>query len=149
GQTLTSVLFIQGQPASEPPEVEFRAATPAFFTAMGIPLLEGRLFNELDSPNQYLMIIDEVTAKRYFPGQSAVGKRIRFNADPNGPWYEIVGIVGAIRHYGIEVEPRATIYRPAIVNPLSSPVFVIRTATSPQSMVQTLSTALKGANPGM
>lgn len=146
GQTLTSFLYIQGRSTSgPPPEVEFRAANPGYFPTLGIPLIAGRLFEDRDGPAQSILIVDEVTARRYFPGENPVGKRIRFLADANGPWFEVVGVVGAIRHFGIEVEPRPTIYRPAAINPLGAPVLVIRTAGDPAPMLQTLSRVVRTA----
>src|SRR6185369_5554951 len=68
-----------------------------------------------------------------------------FLADANGPWFEIVGVVGAIRHFGLEAEARPTIYRPAIINPLGAPVFVIRTATAPAALTQTLAAVVRTA----
>jgi len=146
GQTLSSLLYIEGQSTSgRPPEVEFRAASPSYFATMGIPLLAGRLFDDRDGAAQRNLLIDEVTARRFFPAASPIGRRIRFLADANGPWFEVIGVVGAIRHFGLEAEARPTIYRPAIINPLVAPVLMIRTVNDPAPLTQTLATVVRTA----
>ncbi|MBZ5729066.1 MAG: ABC transporter permease [Acidobacteriia bacterium] len=145
GQNLASLLYIEGQDtAGHPPEVEFRAATASYFPTMGIPLRAGRLFDERDPANLPVLLIDEITARRYFPA-NPVGRRIRFLADGNGPWYTVIGVVGATRHFGLEADPRPTIYRRAELNPLGAPIFVVRTAGDPGPMLQTLARVVRTA----
>lgn len=128
GQNLGSLLIVEGRARDQhPPEVEYRVATPSYFGAMGIPLKAGRLFHDRDSS---AMLIDEVTAKRHFPNEDPVGKRLMFLANANGPWFTIVGVVGAVRHFGLESEPRPIIYRLAAASPLNAPILVIKTASS-------------------
>jgi len=147
GQNLSSLLILEGRETEKhPPEVEFRAATPSYFPTMGIPLIAGRLFDDRDPPTMRDLIIDELTAKRHFAGVDPVGKRIRFLADQSGPWYTIVGVVGSIRHFGLEADPRPTIYRSVVINPLSAPVLVIRTASDPISLTRQLTETVRSVN---
>ena len=107
----------EGQPetsstASANPIVNYLSATPDYFKTMGIPLLRGRLFNADDSSGApRVALISESTAAAFFPGQDAVGKRIKaasFNsAEPGfeGSWRTIVGIVGNVRYKGIHEVP--------------------------------------------
>ena len=107
----------EGQPensqtASANPIVNYLSATPDYFTTMGIPLLRGRLFNADDRAGApRVALISESTAAAFFPGQDAVGKRIKaasFNsAEPGfeGAWRTIVGIVGSVRYKGIHEVP--------------------------------------------
>ncbi|MEO8027508.1 MAG: ABC transporter permease [Bryobacteraceae bacterium] len=146
GQNLTSLLEIEGHDSTvHPPEVEFRAASPSYFPTAGIPLVSGRLFDDRDSTQQLVLLIDDLTARRHFPGENPVGKRVRFLADKNGPWFEVVGVVGTIRHFGLEAEPRPTIYRPAAINPLNSPILLIRTTGDAAPMMQTLTKVVRTA----
>ena len=150
GQNLGSLLHIEGRdPGERPPEVEYRAATPSFFSAMRIPLKSGRMFDDRDGPNQPILLIDELTARRFFNGMDPVGKRLRFLADRSGPWYTVVGVVGSIRHFGLEADPRPTIYRPVIINPLSAPILVIRTAGDPSMMIKSLERTVSTSYAGM
>jgi putative ABC transport system permease protein len=101
--------LIEGQPAEPPgqraflPNVE---ATPDYFRAMGIPLLRGRVFTAADTvenaPSN--IIVDETMAKRYWPNEDPIGKRLKFD-DPNfkSPWFSIIGVVGDVRQEGLEM----------------------------------------------
>ncbi|MDX2151102.1 MAG: ABC transporter permease [Bryobacteraceae bacterium] len=147
GATITSQLHIEGRPhEGAPPEVEFRAATPGYFAAMAIPVRAGRPFEESDAADARIVIIDELVAKRHFPGEDPVGKRIRWGADSTSIWFTIVGVVGGVRHFGLESEPPATIYRPAAMNPLYSPIFVIRTEADPLPLLPALTRIVRTAH---
>jgi hypothetical protein len=84
---------------------------------MDIPLIEGRVFTNHDSetiparlgPMPSAAIIDERIARTLWPGQSALGKRFRF-AFGELPWIEVIGVVGHIRHDGLDVDPRPQVY---------------------------------------
>ena len=87
-----------------PPHQEFHAryhmATPGYFTAMGIPLLEGRFFTDADKKDApFALIINHAMAERYWPGENALGKRISFSDEPkkDSDWMTIVGIVGDVK----------------------------------------------------
>src|SRR6185503_5427907 len=84
--------------------------TPDYFRTLGIPLIEGRFFNESDATDRPPVgIIDERLARRLWPNESAIGKRFRF---PFGtaPWTEIVGVVGHVRHDGLGIDQRPQVY---------------------------------------
>jgi hypothetical protein len=98
-----------------------------------------------DPPNLPVLLIDEICARRYFAGTDPVGKRVRFLADSNGPWYAIIGVVGATHHFGLEAEPRPTIYRAVASNPLYAPILVIRTAGDPAPMLPALTRVIRTA----
>ncbi len=91
---------IEGQPlaAGEPgPHGDIRYVTGGYFTALGIPLLKGRIFTADDRMGtQQAAVIDENLARQYWPNQDPIGKRIR-NGGPKGSWSTIVGVVGHIR----------------------------------------------------
>src|SRR6185295_10262871 len=107
---ITTFLTIEGRdvPAGERPEIDFRRASTGYFQTMGIPLLRGRLVTEQDITNSTgAVVINEVMAKRFWPGEDPVGKRIS-TATSNGQqtqWQTIVGVVGSVRHLGLDVEP--------------------------------------------
>lgn len=150
GQNLGSQLHIEGQPVdTHPPEVEYRAATASYFTTMGIPLQAGSMFEDRDTPTRLELIIDSLTAQRFFPATDPIGKRVRFLADRNGPWFTIIGVVGATRHFGLEADPRPTIYRHTSINPLGAPIFVIRTAADPTPLTQTLARTVRQTHGNM
>ena len=113
----------EGQPetaetANANPILNYQSATPDYFQTMNIPLLRGRLFSADDRAGApRVAVISESTATAFFPGQDAVGKRIKaasFNsAEPGfeGSWRTIVGVVGNVRYKGLH-EVQLDIYDP-------------------------------------
>ncbi len=88
---------------------------------MGIPLLKGRDFTIRDSKDAPdAMIINEMLAERFFPGEDPVGKRIQIFPDPTR-WREIVGVVGNVKLLGLDAETNPTIYVPYSQNPYPAP----------------------------
>jgi len=89
---------------------DWRTATPDYFRTLGIPLIEGRFFEDSDTVGRpRVSIIDEQVARRVWPKQSAIGKRLRIGG-PEGPWWEVVGVVGHIKHDGLSVDQRPQVY---------------------------------------
>ena len=137
---VTTFLTIEGRevPASERPEIDFRRASTGYFQAMGIPLLSGRLVTEQDVTNNTgAVLINEAMAKRFFPGEDPVGKRIS-TATSTGQqtqWQTIAGVVGNVRHLGLDVEPRPEIYYHTNTVPPFGPVVVIRTTSDPKRLI--------------
>lgn len=93
-------------------DADLRGITPGYFAAMEIPLLEGRAFASSDSPNSpSVAIVDEQFARKAWPGEPAIGKRIRWFRAPDRE-LEVVGVVAAVRHRGFAAPARETVYRP-------------------------------------
>src|SRR5438045_5261898 len=87
------------------PDEEIRGITPDYFRVLKTPLLRGRFFTEADNADAPgVVIINDALAKKYWPNEDALGKRITFD-DPrkNPKWVTIVGIVRSIRHRGLDV----------------------------------------------
>ena len=92
-------------------EADIRVSTPDYFRTMGIPLLKGRNFNESDfgsSPN--LAVVNDALARSVFPGQDPIGKQIN-HFGPDNLALQIIGVVGNVRHVGLDTAPRAEIYQ--------------------------------------
>jgi putative ABC transport system permease protein len=112
-----------------------REVTPDYFRTMRIPLRKGRTFTEQDSAAAPLVIVvNETMVRRFFPSEDPIGKRITLSG-PEGPWFNIVGVVGDVRHSSLSIEPGAEMYGPHLQDPLASMHLVIRTKTDPQSLV--------------
>src|SRR5262249_44278445 len=88
------------------------AATTDYFSTMKIPIIRGRFFDDRDTmESQPVAIIDETMARKYWADEDPVGKRITFQSRGGNPiWREIVGIVGHVKHKGLEGESRVQYY---------------------------------------
>lgn len=153
GINLGSALFIEGQstPGVPGPDVEYRRATPEYFTTMGIPLRSGRFFNDHDAPNaSTVALINEALARKFFPGGNPVGKRIKLGGDlDKRQWITILGVVGDVRHFGLDIAPRPEVYTAYAANPLFSPILVIRTDSDPSALAATLAAKVRSISPEM
>jgi putative ABC transport system permease protein len=118
-----------------------------YFETMKIPLVRGRYFNAQDNANSLgVTIIDETMAKKYWPNEDPLGKRISFDRDEqNNPrWREIVGIVGHAKHRNLEGESRVQYYLPYAQRATSTSMFlVLRTSGDPTSLAATVRNAVR------
>jgi predicted permease len=152
GQHITSWLWKEGvQAADEKPEIEYRVATPSYFATTGIPLLSGRLFDGSDEPRAAsVAVINRAAARRFWPNEDPVGRRIRLGANPPpSAGITIVGVVGDVRHFGLDVEPQPEVIRPYALNPLFSPVLVIRARRATPALLPAIASAIRSVNPEM
>jgi putative ABC transport system permease protein len=106
---------VQGREVTRPEdatEEQLRIVTDGYFRAMNIPVVTGREFTERDSlKGPRVAVINEALARTHFPTEDPIGKRISFERDAP-KWYEIVGIVGNIKHRGLDARDRAELYVP-------------------------------------
>jgi predicted permease len=110
-------------------QVDQRAVTTDYFQTMRIPLIQGRFFELLDMPGKAepVAIIDEKFARRFWPNGDAVGKHLWF--DPKQK-IRIVGVVGSVKQYGLDIEGRIVVYRPTV----NSTWHVARTSGDPAAI---------------
>ncbi|HEU0173393.1 MAG TPA: ABC transporter permease [Blastocatellia bacterium] len=118
---------------SEPP-TPIGQVTPDYFRAMGIPLLSGRYFNEGDDANAPgVMLLNEALARKLFPGENAVGKRVNpFGADKD--YATVVGVVGDVRHSGLDQAVTSEVYIPYMQNGGDRITLVFHTQVDPLSL---------------
>ena len=117
----------------------YRVATPDYFQTMRIPIIKGRAFTEQDKAGAPpVVIVNETLARKHWPGQSAVGKRIRFYGDQaRTPWMEIVGVVEDVTHeLNLRVTPEY--YLPHAQDSWRAMVLVARTNVDPTSLAGAL-----------
>jgi predicted permease len=139
---VTTKIGVEGRntPPGEWPEVEFRRAVHDYFAAMGIPVLRGRGFEAADGPSAPpVVVINQTMARQLFGHDDPVGRRVRMGLD--SPWSTIVGVIGDVRHSGLEAAPSPEMYIPARQGPPTNPFIVIRTAGDPAG----LAAAVRGA----
>src|SRR6185503_8327314 len=132
--------------AGEAPGVSYRRILPNYFRAMGIPLLQGREFDDRDSGGKPdVVIVNQKMAQRYWPNGNAIGKRIKVGAPENEPWMTIVGVVGNVNHTGLDAEPDFATYEPHAKRPWSEMTLLVRTVGDPQSLAAPVQRELKNA----
>jgi predicted permease len=91
---------------------EYRVASEGYFAALGVPLLRGRLFGPADAPGaEHVAVVSRSFVERKWPGEDPLGKLVEFgNMDGDLTPFRIVGVVGDVRDFGLDVEPRPTLY---------------------------------------
>lgn len=94
------------------PTAYMTIVSPGYFQTLGIPLKRGRALEEADVEGApAVSVINEVLAKRYFPGEDPIGRRIKFGEpDSDAPLLEVVGIVGATHNRGLDTDPEPEFY---------------------------------------
>jgi len=120
-----------------------RYITPEYFRTIGVPLRQGRFFSDHDRDNSVpVIIISEAMARRFWPGEDPIGKRLTpsFHAEQGAR--EIVGVVGDVKATGLDIDSSAMMYMPHKQAPLPFMSFVVRTASNPESLVQPVSKAI-------
>jgi putative ABC transport system permease protein len=105
GQNMENSFGVEGRvtpPGAEEPVAGMRGVSADYFTALGVPLEAGRVFTAADRADSLpVAIVNEGFARRYWPGQSAIGKRLKEgSASSPAPWRLVVGVVRDIRHDG-------------------------------------------------
>jgi predicted permease len=126
-------------PVAELPEVQFRRAMHDYFRTMGIPIRRGRGFDPADtSTAPPVAIINETLASTLFRNQDPIGQHIRIGGTPTGSWTTIVGVVGDVRHGGLEEQPQPELYINYLQGPPVSPFIVMRTAGDPAALAETV-----------
>ena len=100
-------------PPDEVPQAHLRVATPEYFDAAGIRVLEGRAFNDHDRQHgQPVAIVSRTFAARHWPAETAVGKAVQIVQATSAPQREIVGVVADVQQFGLDAPPTPDLYVP-------------------------------------
>ncbi len=132
--------------------------TPGYFEAMGIPLREGRRFEEQDREGSApVIIVDERLARRFWPNGRAVGKRMwqpgstegLLHPDKDARWFTVVGVVGSVKQRAlVDPDERAgAYYFPYPQSPESGFTLAVRAVADPSGLVASLRTAVRELDP--
>jgi putative ABC transport system permease protein len=136
GSNMVTSFDIQERPLPEGqrPGAPVRIIATDYFKTMGIPVRQGRIFDERDQLNSApVVIVNERFAQKYFPGEDVIGKRIQpgFSADDTGEKIrEIVGVVGNVKHLSLRNDDSPEMYLPRTQIPFGIMSIVIRTSVS-------------------
>lgn len=153
GSVSSGFFGIEGRsvaPGEQGPHTDFRAVSNEYLQVMGIPLRRGRYFSDHDAPEtQNVVIIDDTLARRYWPDEDPIGKRVSFNSGANGQpvWREIVGVVGAIKHKALDADYRGALYSPQIqIGGGARRYLVARAASDPMALVSAVRAAIQSVD---
>ena len=140
-----------------PPHEEFHAryhtASADYFRAIGIPLLRGRFFNDQDSKGEpRVLLINNVMARRYWPGEDAVGKRITFDDKPkDSDWFRVVGVVGDVKDTPGSKEAEPAFWWPVLQEPFpfANMTIVLRGDSDPALLTDALRSKVRELDPSL
>lgn len=123
-------------------------ATVGYFEAMGIPVLEGRVFTRFDGPDaRPVAVVTESAARRYWGAGDFIGRTIAMDDEGVRSTHEVIGVVADARHTGLDSSPRAEIFLPHRQNPFGSMIVVVRTEADALPLAESLQQQIWDLNP--
>ncbi len=126
--------------------LNYETVGPQYFQTMRIPLVHGRDFDERDHERaQRVVVINETTARRYWPKGSALGQRLKLT----GEWLEIVGIAKDVKNRSLSEPPQPFLYLPLLQDYRSNMILVARTAMNPEQAFHGVQAVVAGLDTGM
>ncbi len=130
------IFIIEGRPETPQGLVAGQVpVSPDYFRTLEVPLLRGRVFTARDDAQAAgVVIVNQSFARRHFPNEEAVGKRIHLGTRRPPVWFEIVGVVGDVRQLKLETEPPALVYVPHQQSAWSWMSLMVRSTGDPQTV---------------
>jgi putative ABC transport system permease protein len=153
GSNTDSSFSIEGRVIgkNEPgPDEELRIVSSDYFRVLKTSLLRGRFFAEsdnVDAPG--VVIVNDALAKKYWPNEDALGKRITFGdtRKPDPKWLTIIGIVRSIRHRALDVDPAPEYYLPLAQRAQTSMILTMRSTQDPRSLASAVRREIQSIDP--
>jgi putative ABC transport system permease protein len=149
GMTMTGDFWMEGEmpaPGQTLPSADFRIVSPSYFETLHIPVLRGRGFLQTDRPgNPDVAVVNRSAAQHLWGSKDPLGTR--FSGDGGKSWTQVVGVIGDIKHYGLDKDVADEIYVPMAQNPMGSSSLVIKTAVEPMSIAGGVIELLHGIDP--
>jgi putative ABC transport system permease protein len=144
-------------PPDQVPQAHFRIATPEYFAAAGIPVLEGRVFSIHDrQDSKPVAIVSRTFAARHWPGESAIGKPVQIVQSTGSRRLEIIGAVSDVKHFSVDAASTADLYVPVHQMPASqAPLFaarmfwIVRTRAESPRLADDVRQAVSEVDPGV
>ena len=138
---------VAGRPTPKPgdePVTGVSIVTPGYFATMSIPLIKGRLFSDRDRAGApQVTIVSQSLARQQLPGVDPIGQRLFVQWGRQTP-YEIVGVVGDIKHDGLDKESAPNVYFPDAQEPNGGGTLVIRTGADPMKLAPVIEQVIHG-----
>ena len=148
----TEAIMLDGRrdiPEDQSPWAVTSVVTPGYFEALGIPVLDGRSFDDRDAAaSTPVAVVSRSMARVYWPGQSAVGRRLRLGgADAAGPWLTVIGVVDDVRPVDPSSPQVRQLYRPFDQGPVRALTYFVATGGDPTSRLQDVRLAVRESDP--
>ena len=144
-------LTVDGAPTPElgrEPSASYRIASPRYHATMRIPLIEGRFFDSRDNAEgKPVALVNQMLARRYLGGQSAVGRRVKLGSDADAPWLTIVGVIGDVHHSTLTDDPDPEVYVPMAQAPAPMMMLAIRSETGPEDLSSAVRAEIQAIDP--
>jgi putative ABC transport system permease protein len=134
------------------PDEELRVITPEYFSVLKVPLLQGRFFTEADQfDGPGVVVVNNSFAKKWFPSQDVIGKRITFSdtRKPDVKWMTIVGLVGDMRHRGLDLDPKPEYYLAHNQNAYRGMILAVRSSQDPRSLTSAIRREISRLDPDL
>jgi predicted permease len=153
GHSIGSSFTIEGRPMErgDQPSCQLQSVSDRYFETLNVPLRSGRLLNAGDgAETPKAGVVSERMARKWWPHESPIGKRIRLGApDSKQPWVTIVGVVGDVTHNVFDRNPRALLYVPLTQSPRLWMDIGVRTAGDPLRLAPAVTAAIRAVDPEM
>ena len=146
-----SSFAIEGRPMDDThptPDEEIRLVSPDYFRTLEIPLVQGRFFNAGDKlDSRPVIIINQALAQRYWPNENPIGKRIRVPMSGGPVWATIIGLVGNMRHRGLDQPVKPEYYAPLAQAPYPSVILAVRSLSDPAGLTSAIRREVQAIDP--
>jgi putative ABC transport system permease protein len=154
GTNSDSSFAIEGRPSDKntpSPDEELREVSPDYFRALGTPLIRGRFFGDADKADApRVIIVNQAFAKKFWPNEDALGRRIVMGSMSDDPkWITIVGIVGDMRHFGLDIDPKPEMYVPFAQSAYFTTIYVVRSNQDPQTLLAAIRREIQAIDPAV
>lgn len=132
----------------ERPSAGFLRVLPGYFKAIGVPLVAGRDFDERDDgQGEYVTIVTRGLARRLWPGQDPIGRRIKVGPPEGEPWLRVIGVVGDLAQARLDAPAEYQTFEPLAQRPRAVLRFAVRTAGAPEAVLPSVLAALRALEP--
>lgn len=152
GISATGPYGLEGESAErwDSNQANYRSVTPGYFQAMGIRLQTGRLMTHADNDaRRAAVVIDELMARRLWPGRTPVGERLQVEVEGERVSAEVVGVVNHVRHDDLSADDRETIYFNYATLPTNYAWFAVRGAGGRQALVESIQREVQAVDPDL
>ena len=144
-------IYVEGQATTNSTELPVAVPneiSPNYFRTMEIPL-RGRDFSERDDKEESrVAVVNETFARRFFPGQEAIGRRFNFSG-PENPYWEVIGVAADGKYNSLGEDPKAAFYRPLLRDYNTNATLVARTVGDSNAALATLRGELQRMDPAL